>query len=311
MRRHFDVAFWSGESLCTFYHPISFFSIRCLDQRTLIDVTRDLMNCYNHGCWTPSCIGSHEYQRHRLYDTIQRMLQVGEERQYVMPILPGFGTIIAASSTIVQPVISRQQTIVQPAVQQSSSSRIVRNVQVKPKVQKTVIEEHIHQPDPIVQVEKRTIIHQGGATWEAGRSTTVTQGGSSSNHHGKSKSSGRRRRTPSPEIEEYSSEDDRHGRSNKKSTTRGLIKDRSESRDSDHGRRDQRRRRDRSRSRSRSRERSHKQTRERNRDRSRSRDRNRHSRREKSRERSTHRTSRRDESPHEYDYASSSSHRSN
>lgn len=309
MRCQFDVAIWNGEPLCVFYHPISFYSIRCLDQRTLIDVTRDLMNCYNHGCLTPFCIGSRGSQRHRLYDTIQRMLQVGEERQYVMPIQPGFGTIIAGSSTIVQPVISRQQTIVQPAVEQSSSSRIVRNVQVQPKVQKTVIEEHIHQPDPIVQVEKRTIIHQGGATWEADRSTTVTQGGSSSKYHGKSKSSGRKRRTPSPEIEEYSSEDDRHGRSNKKSTTRRLIKDRSESRDSDHGRRDQRRRRDRSRSRSR--ERDHKQTRERNRDRSRSRDRNRHSRREKNRERSTHRTSRRDESPREYDYASSSSHRSN
>ena len=282
---------------CCYHHPATTSELRSFIPDELFSIYNDLKECKIGNCFEPDCPLSF---RSNDIDSFRR---VSKTQDRIYGILAGLNIMVPAMvGGIYQTIVPsmQQQTIIQPMIQQSSRSTVVRNVQVQPEVQTTVIEEHIHQPDPIHFTETRTIVHQGGRTYEAGRTNSVTHGDSSSRTHGKASSS-RKHRTSSPDVEEYSGDDGGHGRSNKSSGGR-LIEDRGESRHSDH----HHRHRSRTRSRSRSRSRDH------GRYSSRSRDHDRHSKGHRSRERNTHQSSgRRVESPREYDYWSSSSSRSN
>ena len=221
--------------------------IRCMSPDELIEGAHQLINCLDGRC--PLRIprhNAHPADRRAAIKALQKILHWAEGLSIVMPVLPvGLSTVVSGSTTVVQSGHAQQSAVVKSTTKKKSSSsntKIVRNVQLEPEVQKTVIEEHIHQPDPIVEVEKRTIVHQGGRTFETER-TTVTQGSSVTTSKTKHKSGHRKYRTPSPETSESSSDessdarsdessdDSRYRRIKKKNHGRKMIKDRSESTD--------------------------------------------------------------------------------
>lgn len=183
---------------CEWPHPLSHAYLMDFNPDELSEMHEHLSRCLSNPCSNPECAVRFPRGRPRVKRTLTKIENI-------------LGTMNIPDPIWVQPVIQpwlvQPQMIVQPTIQQGSRS-VVRNVHRQPQVQTTVIEEHIHEPDPLYITETRTIVHEGGRTYEASRTSTVEEGAPSNRANGNNQ----RQRITSLEVEGYSNNDGGNGR---------------------------------------------------------------------------------------------------